>query len=103
MIMRRFLLVTAVLLLGGTAMAQADTTHWTAVHPPQSNFQLRTASQSCGGDPVSVPTSAEFKKCMRSQGWIYTNTTRDSDWVNRRGMDCHPILNGFGSECDSVW
>jgi hypothetical protein len=40
---------------------------------------------------------------MRSQGWIYTNTTRDSGWVNRRGMECHPILNDGGSECDSVW
>jgi hypothetical protein len=101
--MRRFLLVAAVLLLGGTVMAQADTTHWTAAHPPQSNFQLRAASLSCGGDPVGVPTSAAYKKCMRSQGWIYTDTTRDNNWVNRRGMDCHPILNGFGSECDSVW
>ena len=40
---------------------------------------------------------------MRGQGWIYTNTTRDDDWVNHHGMVCHPILNGFGSECDSVW
>jgi hypothetical protein len=40
---------------------------------------------------------------MRAQGWIYTNTTRDDTWVNRRGMVCHPILNGGGSECDSVW
>jgi hypothetical protein len=40
---------------------------------------------------------------MRAQGWIYTNTTRDDTWVNRRGMACHPILNGGGSECDSVW
>jgi hypothetical protein len=101
--MKRFLFVTAVLLFGGTAIAQADTTHWTAVHPPGNNFQLHAASVSCGGDPVGVPTSAEYKKCMRGQGWIYTNTTRDNSWVNRHGMVCHPILNGFGSECDSVW
>jgi hypothetical protein len=105
--MRRFLLVAAALLLGGTVMAQADTTHWTAVHPPQSDSQLRAAARYCafqtGGDPPGVPTPAVYKQCMRSQGFIYTNTTRDGDWVNRRGMDCHPTLNGGGSECDSVW
>ena len=105
--MRRFLLVTAALLLGSTAMAQADTTHWTAVHPPQSDSQLHAATRYCnaqfGVDPLGVPTSAVYKNCMRGQGWIYTNTTRDGDWVNHHGMVCHPILNGFGSECDSVW
>ena len=101
--MKRFVLVTAVLLLGGTAMAQADTTHWTAVHPGQGNYQLHAASVNCGGDPVGVPTSAEYKRCMRGEGWIYTNTTRDNSWVNHHGMACHPILNGFGSECDSIW
>jgi hypothetical protein len=75
-IMRGFLLVTVVTLFG--TAAQADTTHWTAVHPGQDNSQLSAASLACGGDPVGVPTTAAYKRCMRSQGWIYTNTTRDN-------------------------
>jgi hypothetical protein len=91
-IMRR-LLVVAIAMLFGSA-AQADTTHWTAVHPGQNNSDLRAASLSCGGDPVGVPTTAAYKRCMRSQGWIYTNTTGDNEWVNHYGRLCRPILNG---------
>jgi hypothetical protein len=104
--MRRIVLVAAVL-LGGAVTAQADTTHWSAVHPPQSDAQLAADARSCaiqyGADQPGLPTSAQYKTCMRGLGWIYTNTTRDNMWVNRRGMVCHPILNGGGSECDSVW
>ncbi len=103
--MRRIVLVVA-LLLGGAMTAQADTTHWTAVHPGQGDAQLHVAGRRCdlqyGNGPHGAP-SAAYKQCMRVQGWIYTNTTRDDTWVNRRGMVCHPILNFGGSECDSVW
>ena len=100
------LLVAAMLLFSGVVAAQADTTNWTAAHPPQTDSELHAAARNCDlqiGDPLGVPTSAAYKKCMRSQGWIYRSMTRDGNWVNRRGMDCHPILNGGGSECDSVW
>jgi hypothetical protein len=103
--MKRIVLV-ATLLLGGAMTAQADTTHWSAVHPAQSDAQLMAAGRSCDlqyGTGPHGPVSAAYKQCMRAQGWIYTNTTRDDTWVNRRGMVCHPILNGGGSECDSVW
>jgi hypothetical protein len=103
--MKRIVLVAA-LLLGGAIAAQADTTHWTAVHPPQSDAQLMADGRSCdlqNGNGPQGPQSAAYKKCMRAQGWIYTNTTRDNTWVNRRGMVCQPILGGLGSECDSVW
>jgi hypothetical protein len=105
--MKRFLLVTVTLLLGATVTAQADTSHWTAVHQGQTNSQLAAAARTCdnqsGGDPNGVATSAAYKRCMRGLGWIYTNTTRDNSWVNHHGMACHPILNGGGSECDSSW
>jgi hypothetical protein len=100
-IMRRFLVATVAMLFAN--VAQADTTHWTAVHPGQSNSDLRAASLSCGGDPVDIPTTAAYKRCMRGQGWIFTNTTRDNQWVNHHGRLCHPILNGGGTECDGVW
>jgi hypothetical protein len=104
--MKRIVLVAA-LLLGGAMTAQADTTHWTAVHPQDGDAQLMAAGRSCdlqyGVIPNGYPETATYKKCMRAQGWIYTNTTRDNTWINRRGMRCHPILNGGGSECDSVW
>jgi hypothetical protein len=103
--MKRLVLVAA-LLLGGAMTAQADTTHWTAIHPSQSDAQLMADGRSCDlqyGTGPQGPPSAAYKQCMRAQGWIYTNTTRDDSWVNRRGMVCHPILNFGGSECDSVW
>jgi hypothetical protein len=103
--MKRIMLVAA-LLLGGAMTAQADTTHWTAVHPGQGDAQVLSAGRVCDvqyGAEQYGPPSAVYKKCMRAQGWIYTDTTRDDTWVNRRGMVCHPILNGGGSECDSVW
>jgi hypothetical protein len=104
--MKRIVLVAALLLGGAMTAAQADTTHWNAVHPGQSDSQLAADGRRCdlqyGNGPQGPPTAA-YKNCMRARGWVYTNTTRDDTWVNRRGMVCHPILNFGGSECDSVW
>ena len=47
--MKRIVLVAA-LLLGGAMTAQADTTHWTAVHPPHSDAQLAAGHPEIAGD-----------------------------------------------------
>jgi hypothetical protein len=38
---------------------------------------------------------------MAGLGWKFAGSKRDDTWVNHRGMSCHPILNGLGSECSS--
>jgi hypothetical protein len=56
-----------------------------------------------GVEQNGVPTTPAYKRCMRSQGWIYQKKIVDQKWINRRGMRCQPILGGIGSECSSVW
>jgi hypothetical protein len=103
--MKRLLLITALILTGSIA-AHADTSTWHSKQP-RSEAELHAASRACdaqvGVDPIGVPTSSAYKKCMASQGWSYVSGTRDGSWINRRGMRCQPILNGLGSECDAVW
>jgi hypothetical protein len=105
--MKRILLVTA-FLVAGTVAAQADTTRW-ASNPPRGDAELHAAGQYCdakvGPDRNGVPTSAQYKNCMKSQGWTYLDTVHDNyaTWTNHRGMHCQSILNGFGSECSSFW
>jgi hypothetical protein len=101
--MKRIVLITA-LLLTSAATAYADTSHWTSKQP-RSDEQLYAAGQVCdqrfGTEAQGIPTSAQYKRCMAGQGWAYQYTTRDDTWVNHRGMTCHSILNGLGSECSS--
>ena len=101
--MKRVLLVTA-LLIAGAVSAYADTDVWTASHP-RSDEELASANAYCNqrfGVPQNrVPASAAYKRCMASFGWRFVQTKHDDTWVNHRGMTCHPILNGLGSECSS--
>jgi hypothetical protein len=101
--MKRIALVAA-LLLSGAVSAYADTDVWTASHP-RSDAELSSANQVCNeqyGVPQNgIPTSAAYKHCMASQGWKFVATKHDDTWVNHRGMTCHPILGGFGSERSS--
>ena len=92
------------LLASATVSASADTDVWTASHP-RGDGELYTANSVCNaqfGVPQNdVPTSAAYKRCMASQGWKFVKTQHDDTCINHRGMTCHPILNGFGSECSS--
>lgn len=105
--MKRFLLVTAMLVVGAAA-AHADTSRW-ASNPPRGDAELHASAQYCdakvGPDQNGVPTSARYKSCLKGQGWTYLNTMRDNNatWINHRGMRCELILNGLGSECSSFW
>ena len=77
---------------------------WTASHP-RSDGELYAANRVCdaqyGAPQNNVPTSAAYKRCMAGQGWKFVRSQRDDTWVNHRGMNCHPIFNGLGSECSS--
>lgn len=69
--MKRFLLVTALLVVGA-ATAHADTSRW-ASNPPRGDAELHASAQVCdarvGPDRNGVPTSARYESCMKSQGW----------------------------------
>jgi hypothetical protein len=101
--MKRIILVTA-LLAAGAVSAYADTDVWTS-NPPRGDADRVAANNYCDqqfGSPQNhIPTSAAYKRCMASRGWKYVTTKHDDTWVNHRGMTCHPILNGLGSECSS--
>ena len=98
------IILAAMLLAVGAASAYADTDVWTAIHP-RSDGDLYAANRACNeqfGMPQNgIPTSAAYKRCMAGQGWKFVNTKHDDTWVNHKGMTCHPILGGFGSECSS--
>jgi hypothetical protein len=101
--MKRMILVMA-LLVGGAVSASADTDVWTA-KPPRGDADMAAANQYCNetvGPSVNhEPTTASYKRCMASRGWRFVTTKHDDNWVNHRGMNCHHILNGYGSECTS--
>lgn len=101
--MRSVILAVAVL-ASASISARADTDFWTASHP-RSDAELYAANRVCdaqfGAPENGLPTGAAYKRCMASQGWKYLKGQHDDTWVNHRGMNCHPILNGFGSECSS--
>jgi hypothetical protein len=98
------MILAVALLASGAVSAYADTDTWTA-NPPRSDGDLYAANRVCdseyGAPQNGVPTSAAYKRCMAGQGWKFVKSQRDDTWVNHRGMNCHPNLNGFGSECSS--
>ena len=101
--MKRFLLIAA-LLVSCAVSAHADTDIWTS-NPPRSDAEMAAANNVCNeqfGPPQKyTPTSRAYKNCMARQGWKFVKTQHDDTWINHRGMSCHPILNGMGSECSS--
>jgi hypothetical protein len=98
------MILAVALLAAATVSASADSDVWTASHP-RSDAELYAANAACdaqfGAPQNGVPTSAAYKRCMASQGWKFVKSERNDTWINHRGMTCHPILNGFGSECSS--
>jgi hypothetical protein len=103
--MKRIILVMALLAASGVS-AYADTSIWTSTsRPAGSDYDRVAANNYCdreiGAQQNGIPTSAAYKRCMAGRGWKFVKTQRDDTWVNHRGMSCHPILNGFGSECSS--
>ncbi len=98
------IILAAALLASGAVSAYADTDVWAASHS-RSDSDLYSANQVCnaqyGAPQNGVPTTAAYKRCMASQGWKFVTTKHDDTWVNHRGMTCHAILGGLGSECSS--
>lgn len=96
------MILAVALLASGAVSAYADTDIWTASHP-RNDGDLYAANRVCdaeyGSPQNGVPTSAPYKRCMAGQGWKFVKSQHDDTWINHRGMNCHPILNGFGSEC----
>ena len=104
--MKRIALVAA-LLLAGSAVAQADSTHYTnMLKQPRGDDMLHADGEYCdqrvGPDRNGVPTSAAYKRCMRSRGWRYDYTRVEKTWIDPdTGDRCHAILGGFGSVCST--
>ncbi len=98
------MILAAALLASGAVSAYADTDVWTASRSG-SNADLYSANRVCdeqfGAPQNGIPTSAAYKRCMAGQGWKFVSTKHDDTWVNHRGMTCHPIFGGLGSECSS--
>src|SRR5262249_5465497 len=105
-VMKRLVLVAA-LLLGGGLAAQADVSHYTNVlKQPRSNDVLHADAEYCnqrvGRDRNGVRTTPPYKRCMRGGGWRYDYTRVEKTWIDPdSGLTCHPILGGFGSVCSN--
>ncbi len=104
--MKRLVLVAA-LLLGSGIAAQADVTHWTnLLEQERGHDALRADGGYCdqrvGPDHNGVPTTAAYKRCMRSRGWRYDYTRVEKTWIDPdTGLSCHAILGGVGSVCSN--
>jgi hypothetical protein len=102
--MKRRLLVAALFLAGGAA-AQADMSHYTnLLKQPRGNDALHTDAEYCkeraGRDLNGAPTTAAYKRCMRSRGWRFDYTKVRRTWIDPdTGDTCHDILGGLGSSC----
>jgi hypothetical protein len=98
--------IAAVLLLGTVLTAQADTSFWDDItkHARGNDALLRDGrycDQQVGVEQLGLPTPPAYKKCMLGRGWRYSHKQPDNSYINRRGMQCKPILNGGGTECSS--
>ena len=102
--MKRIALVAA-LLLAGAAAAHADTNYYTnLLKQPRGDDQLHADNAYCdervGRDLNGVPTSAAYKRCMRTRGWRFDYTKVEKTWIDPdTGDTCHDILGGLGSSC----
>jgi hypothetical protein len=101
------LVSVAVLLLGAGLTARADMNHYTnMLKQPRDDDALHADTAYCdqrvGLDRNGVPTSAAYKRCMRSRGWRYDYTRVEKTWIDPdTGLPCHEILGGFGSVCSN--
>jgi hypothetical protein len=102
--MKRLALVT-LMLIGGVAAAQADMSHYTnLLKQPRGDYELHADNAYCddriGPDLNGVPTSAAYKRCMRTRGWRFDYTHVRKTWIDPdTGDTCHAILGGLGSSC----
>ena len=106
--MKRLVLVAPLLLAGGVA-AHADMSHYTdLLRQPRDAGALAADVRYCdarvGPDRNGVPTSAAYKRCMRSRGWRFDYTKVEKTWIDPdTGDTCHEILGGAGSSCGNIW
>jgi hypothetical protein len=101
--MKRLIVLTTVLMLGGAVNAYADTSVYTS-RQPRSDADLQAAGQYCdqrlGPVQNGEATPAAYKRCMLNRGWRYQHTTREHTWIDPdTGDTCHDILGGLGSSC----
>jgi hypothetical protein len=104
-IMKRTI-IAAALLLGSMLTAHADTSFWDNITKhARSDAEMTADGRYCdlqtNGDGLGTTPTPAYKKCMLSRGWRYSHWQSDGTYVNRRGMLCHSILNGGGTECSS--
>ena len=88
--MKRTILAAA-LVLAGAFSAQADVDVWS---PMARHDDLEAATRACdqqvGPNRNSVPTSAQYKRCMVRHGWRYDHTRRIPTWIDpETGDRCH--------------
>jgi hypothetical protein len=77
-VMKRFVIVTA-LLLGGIASAQADTDTWArnSRGGPTLHTAMHYCSETAGPNRNGMRTPLAYKRCMARIGWRYVRTTID--------------------------
>jgi hypothetical protein len=118
------IVITAALLFGAVAAAQADTatqTYRDQVRPnglPRSEAIFQAALDSCtqqtGGKRTFHDTPA-FRSCMLGRGYRWASlgverdpaprqhAVREHTWIDpETGLTCHDILGGLGSSCSNL-
>jgi hypothetical protein len=107
--MKRIIL-TAVLLLGATLAAQADTNYYTNVlRQPRGDDQIQAdvgyCNEKIGAYQNGTPPTAAYRRCMAGRGWRFDHTRVEKTRAKKTWIDpdtgdtCHEILGGLGSSC----